>query len=106
MVSCLPGSIASERKCAVGCTHFDARNREKLRYNEENVMLVLSRKKGESVKIGDGITVTILECTKGRTKVGIDAPQDLRIARTELPPLESQEVQSGNDSAKPSKALV
>ncbi len=47
-------------------------------------MLVLSRKQGEQIKIGDGITVTVLGVRGGVIKLGIDAPPHLRILRGEL----------------------
>jgi carbon storage regulator len=47
-------------------------------------MLVLSRKPGEEVVIGDGITVTVLEVVGGRIRLGIDAPDNVRILRGEL----------------------
>lgn len=47
-------------------------------------MLVLSRKKGESLKIGDNVTITILECDGDRVSIGIDAPKEIRIIRGEL----------------------
>lgn len=47
-------------------------------------MLVLSRKQGEQIKIGEGITVTVLGVRGGVVKVGIDAPPHLRILRGEL----------------------
>lgn len=47
-------------------------------------MLVLSRKKGESLKIGDNVTITILECDGDKVSIGIDAPKDIRIIRGEL----------------------
>jgi carbon storage regulator len=47
-------------------------------------MLVLSRKAGEKVCIEGGITVTVLEMDGGRVRIGIDAPQDVRILRGEL----------------------
>ena len=47
-------------------------------------MLVLSRKTGQQILIGDNITITILQ-VKGRTvRVGIDAPADVRVLRSEL----------------------
>jgi carbon storage regulator CsrA len=50
-------------------------------------MLVISRKVGQQVRIGDQITVTILK-TQGKTvRVGIDAPREVHVLRTELPPL-------------------
>jgi len=48
-------------------------------------MLVLSRKMQQSIRIGDAVTVTILR-VKGKTvRVGIEAPDDLKIVRGELP---------------------
>jgi carbon storage regulator len=47
-------------------------------------MLVLSRKPGEKVVIGEGITVTVLEVVGNRVRVGIEAPGDVRILRGEL----------------------
>lgn len=47
-------------------------------------MLVLSRKKGESILIGDQIEVTVLEVTGDGIKIGISAPQEVGILRKEL----------------------
>ncbi len=47
-------------------------------------MLVLSRKPGEKLIIGDNITLTILEVIGNRVRVGIEAPGDVRILRAEL----------------------
>jgi carbon storage regulator len=47
-------------------------------------MLVLSRKPGEKVVIGNGITLTVVEVKGNRVRVGIDAPDDVRILRAEL----------------------
>lgn len=47
-------------------------------------MLVLSRKKNETILIGDGIEVRIASVQGGRVKVGIDAPAEMRIRRGEL----------------------
>jgi carbon storage regulator CsrA len=49
-------------------------------------MLVLSRKRGQSITIGD-TTITILRTASGSARVGVDAPPELDIRRTELPPL-------------------
>ncbi len=46
-------------------------------------MLVLSRKPGEKIVIG-GITVTVLEVHGDRVRVGIEAPEHVRILRAEL----------------------
>jgi carbon storage regulator CsrA len=47
-------------------------------------MLVLSRKPGEQVRIGDAITLTVIEAVGGRIKLGIDAPRHVRVWRGEL----------------------
>lgn len=47
-------------------------------------MLVLSRKEGESIVINDDIVVTIVRNKGGVVRVGIEAPQDVRIVRSEL----------------------
>jgi carbon storage regulator len=51
---------------------------------EDKAMLVLSRKSGESIHIGDGIVVMITEIRGGRVKVGISAPDSFVIRRGEL----------------------
>jgi carbon storage regulator len=47
-------------------------------------MLVLSRKKGESLLLGDDIKITILECSDDRVSIGIEAPKSVQIVRGEL----------------------
>ena len=47
-------------------------------------MLILTRKPGESLYIGDTVKVTIVEIKGNQIRVGIDAPRDLRIYREEI----------------------
>ncbi|QAT40548.1 carbon storage regulator CsrA [Clostridium sp. JN-9] len=47
-------------------------------------MLVIGRKKGESILIGDDIEVTILKVDDGNVKVAISAPKNVVILRKEL----------------------
>ncbi len=47
-------------------------------------MLVLTRKVGEQVNIGDDIVVTIIEVSKGSVRLGIKAPKDVAIHRHEV----------------------
>ena len=47
-------------------------------------MLVLSRKPGEAIVIGDGITVTVVEVKGERVRLGFTAPAEVPIHREEL----------------------
>lgn len=47
-------------------------------------MLVLSRKVGERILIGENIAVTVVRISNGTVRVGIEAPMDLPIVREEL----------------------
>jgi carbon storage regulator len=47
-------------------------------------MLVLTRKAGEGIIIGDNITIKILEMKSGGVRIGIDAPKDTKIYRQEV----------------------
>jgi len=47
-------------------------------------MLVLTRRPGEQIVIGNGIRVTVVSVGPGRVKIGIEAPADVRIDRQEI----------------------
>ena len=47
-------------------------------------MLVLTRKPGEGLLIGDDIRITIIEVKGGGIRIGIDAPSDKKIYRQEV----------------------
>lgn len=47
-------------------------------------MLILSRKLNESILIGDSITIKVVAIDKGVIKLGIDAPANIRVLRSEL----------------------
>ena len=47
-------------------------------------MLVLTRRTGESIIIGDGIKLTVVNVGPGRVKIGIEAPPSVRIDREEI----------------------
>ena len=47
-------------------------------------MLVLARRQGESLIIGDDIKVTVLTIDKAQVKLGIEAPEDVNINREEV----------------------
>jgi len=47
-------------------------------------MLILTRKTGESIMIGDSVTVKVLGVRAGQIKIGVDAPKDLSVHREEI----------------------
>jgi len=47
-------------------------------------MLVLSRKPGDGLDIGDTVRVTVLSVDKNQVKIGIEAPKETTILRCEL----------------------
>jgi carbon storage regulator len=47
-------------------------------------MLVLSRKAGEKILIGDNIAVTVVRVAQGVVRLGVEAPKELPIVREEL----------------------
>lgn len=63
-------------------------------------MLILTRKEGSRVKIGENIWVTVIQIGRGKVRIGIDAPAGVVILREEL--IKSQEQsqdQKGEDDA-------
>lgn len=47
-------------------------------------MLILQRKEGETLLIGDEIEVTVLSVEAGRVRLAVQAPRDVTILRSEL----------------------
>ena len=56
-------------------------------------MLVLSRKLGEKIYIGENICITVVDIDRGKIRLGIEAPRDIPIYRQELLPLNQQQQQ-------------
>lgn len=44
-------------------------------------MLILTRKQGEAIFIGDNIKVYVLGIEKGQVKIGVDAPRNVQVVR-------------------------
>ncbi|MEY4668999.1 MAG: hypothetical protein RL518_1698 [Pseudomonadota bacterium] len=59
-------------------------------------MLVLSRRETEKILIGDDIVVTVVEVAPGKVRLGIDAPSNVTILRSEL-------LDDGEDNRPPKK---
>ncbi|MCA9125083.1 MAG: carbon storage regulator CsrA [Planctomycetales bacterium] len=47
-------------------------------------MLILSRKTNEQIHVGDDISITVVSVSGSRVKLGIDAPESVKIIRSEL----------------------
>ena len=61
-------------------------------------MLILTRRVGESLTIGDNVTVTVLGVKGNQVRVGVDAPREVAVHRQEI----YERIQA--DKAKPSAA--
>ena len=60
-------------------------------------MLVLTRKQGELIHIGEGIAVKVIKTGKGTVKIGIEAPAHVKVLRGEL--MEKQQAASSEEPA-------
>lgn len=67
-------------------------------------MLVLSRKPGQQVRIGDSIVVSVLDCGRNRVAVGIDAPPEVRVMRGEMSSLQGS--RSAAKDSQPPRILI
>jgi carbon storage regulator len=64
-------------------------------------MLVLSRKVGERIWIGDEISITVVRITGGGVRLGIEAPAEMPVVREELK-LKLDQSESDSESEAPS----
>lgn len=60
-------------------------------------MLVLTRKTDEQIMIGDEIKITLVQIRGNRVRLGIEAPRDVRVVRSEL--TVAKQDQAGEDQA-------
>ena len=58
-------------------------------------MLVLTRKTGESIKIGDDIEIVVISAKNDQVKIGIKAPKNVEVFRKEI----LDQIQSENEQA-------
>ena len=54
------------------------------RRETEGTMLLLTRKLGENIRIGDDVKITIVEVKGNHVKLGIDAPPSVKVHREEI----------------------
>lgn len=64
-------------------------------------MLVLQRKIGESILIGDETTITVLAVEGGRVRLAVDAPKYIQILRSELKVAAEENKAASTESASP-----
>lgn len=53
-------------------------------FKESEKMLVLSRKKNETIMIGDNIVVTVVDIRGDKVRIGIEAPKEVAVHRSEV----------------------
>jgi carbon storage regulator len=67
-------------------------------------MLILTRRVGETVMIGDDVTITVLGVKGNQVRVGINAPKNVAVHREEIYERIKREQQGGEEAEKPKAA--
>jgi carbon storage regulator len=72
---------------------------DRCKFREDNKMLILTRRVGETVMIGNDVTVTVLGVKGNQVRVGINAPKTIAVHREEIYERikREQEGETGND---------
>lgn len=68
-------------------------------------MLILSRKTGESLSIGDDVQITVLSVEGGRVRLAITAPKSVSILRCELIAAAAANQDSAHEEVEPTELL-
>lgn len=64
-------------------------------------MLILTRNQGESINIGEAVTITVLGTKGGQVRLGIQAPKQIKVLRSELLDRKTPDSESRNDPPEP-----
>ena len=68
-------------------------------------MLILQRKEGQSLTIGDRIVGTVQEIGQGRVRLSVDAPRDIAVLRTELVEAQQENRSAAQEKESPMQLL-
>ena len=68
-------------------------------------MLILQRKEGQALLIGENITVSIVSVEGGRVRLAIDAPSDVSILRSELVTATAANQDAAHEEALPTELI-
>lgn len=68
-------------------------------------MLILQRKEGESLLIGDDVEITVLSVESGRARLAIQAPRSVTILRSELKVAAQTNREAADEEASPLELL-
>ena len=68
-------------------------------------MLILQRRAGESIRIGDNIEITVVATEGGRVRLAISAPSDISILRSELIVARETNMDAAMDQVSPDQVL-
>lgn len=69
-------------------------------------MLILTRRIGETVKIGDDITVVIIDVKGSQVRLGVEAPKSVVVDRAEVAARKAAGIPHANAQAAPASAIV
>ena len=69
-------------------------------------MLILTRKSGEAIRIGDHITLKVIEIRGNQVRIGIDAPRSLAVHREEIYALIQEQNQAAAQSSPVNPEVV
>jgi len=69
-------------------------------------MLVFRRQQGESFMVGDSVEVRILEISRGQVKIGVVAPREVAIYRSEIAHLNRQAAIGDTNDPRVQRALT
>ena len=71
-------------------------------------MLVLTRKTAETIQIGNDVVIKVISCGRGRVKIGVEAPNNVRVVRGELlePAAIKRQLNAAVENTRPAVAPV